>query len=172
MQIIMSDNEQYDDVLLNEKDIIITSARLEYKETNYAIKYVSSVTLDEQHPPRLEAKLALLLSLFALVVLIVYRLTDKVTANGFIICLILLVIAATTAASIQFLAPSRFKLNLTLVNGESATIKSKNERKIHRIHQAITTAVALNRQEPVTNYHGFSHTSDNADQFEMNSGSN
>lgn len=157
MQIIMSDNEQYDDVLLNEKDIVITSARMEYKDSNYAIKYVSSLTLDEQHPPRLEAKLALFLTLFALLVLIVYRVTDKVTSGGFVLCLVLLAVAAVIAATIQFVIPSRFTLNLTLVNGESATIKSKNERKIHRIHQAITAAVALNRQEPVAGYgsHGY-----------------
>jgi len=160
MQTIIHEQMPFDDVLLTEKDIIITSARMEYDNTSYAMKYVSTLTLDEQHPPRLEAKLALALTTVALLVLILYRIFDKVSDAGFIAALLLTLIAATISASILFLAPSRYKLNLTLINGEKITIKSKKERKIHRIHQAITTAVAMNRQDPTLSHSDYGYVSE------------
>lgn len=155
MQTISSQKQPFDDVLYHEKDIIITSARIENENIIYAMKYVSSVLLEEHHPPRTEAKFTLLATLFALCVLIVYRITEKVSATGFSIMLVGVLLGAIVAASILFLLPSRFKLEIHLVNGERVEIKSKNERKIHQIHRAITTAVALNKDglDPNQHYH-------------------
>lgn len=156
----MSDDRPFDDVLLHEKDIIITSARIEYDNTNYAMKYVSSVTLDEHHPPRFEAKLALATTLLALCVLIIYWFTDKVSGVGFTFAFLFILAALFITGGILFLAPSRFRLDMTLINGEKITIKSKNERKIHRIHNAVTNAVAMNRQDPYLNHRERSNSVD------------
>lgn len=163
----MSEDRPFDDVLLHEKDIIITSARIEYDNTNYAMKYVSTVSLDEYHPPRFEAKLALGTTLIALCVLCVYWITDKVSGAGFVFAFLFILAALCITAGILFLAPSRFRLDMMLINGEKITIKSKNERKIHRIHNAVTNAVAMNRQDPYLNHRDRQDYAD-VDDYERN----
>lgn len=149
MQTVIPANQPFDDVLLREDDITVTTARIEINNTSYSMKYVSTMTLAESHPPRQEAKLTLLVSGIAVLALLFYLVTGKVTIIGFAILFVVALLTGSVAAIILWLNPSNYSLDLTLINGEAIEINSSSERYIHKVHQAITAGVALNRQDPI-----------------------
>jgi len=149
MQTISDERYPYDEVLLNEGGIVITSARIEIEKTNYAMKYMSAVTFNESHPPRTEAKFALAACGIALLALCVYLILDKVSFYAFVSLGLLALIGALIAAVVLWINPSSFELAVAMINGEKIQIKSHSEPFIHRVHNAITTGIALNRQDPM-----------------------
>lgn len=149
IQTVISDSDPFDEVLLRENKITVTSTRLEVKNKTYALKYISTVKLTETHPPRGEALFVLLVSLVAIISLIYYTMTDKITNQHFYVYLVLAMVAFLVSALIFWLDPSKFTLELRMVSGEKVEIKSKSERFIHRVHRAVSSSLALNRLEPV-----------------------
>ena len=151
MQTITTESPPFEDVLLRDEELTVTSARIELGKTSYAIKYLSQVTLDATHPPRREAGAVLIICGIALLALVVYLIAGRVNGYAFLWLGLITLIATTVAASILWLNPSRYTLNITMINGEHVHINSSSERQIHDAHRAITTAIALNRQDPMTN---------------------
>ena len=149
IQTVISENDPFDEVLLREGKITVTSTRLEIKNKTYALKYISTVKLTEDHPPRGEAAFVLVTSVVAIIVLIYYNMTDKITQGSFVIYLLLALTAFLIGALIFWLDPSKFTLELRLVSGEKVEIKSKSERHIHRVHRALSSSLAMNRLSPV-----------------------
>ncbi len=133
------------DTLYYDDAIVITSARIARKNNSYAMKYVSSVKLHESEPPRLEALITLCLSLVALIVLLYYRYSDRVTPESFTLLFFVVLCCAAVAGLILVFNPVQFTLLLTLINGERLMIKTKSEKKILKIHHAVMTAIAMNR---------------------------
>jgi len=148
IQTVISESDPFDEVLFREQKITVTSTRLEIKNKTYALKYISMVKLTETHPPRGEALFVLIVSLLAIVALIYYTVSDKITQDSFYIYLALSLIAFGVSLVIFFFDPSRFTLELRMVSGEKVEIKSKSERFIHRVHRALSSSLALNRLEP------------------------
>lgn len=146
----MADHSDHDEELLQEEGITVTRARIQIEQTSHAVKYLATVTLNETHPPRSEARFALGICLFAVLVLIIYLILGKVSVYGFFVLAILVLIGAGIAAAVLWLHPSNFSLDLGMINGEKVQINSTSERHIHRVHNAIKTAIALNRQDQET----------------------
>lgn len=133
------------DTLYYDDAIVISSARIARKNNSYAMKYVSSVKLGETTPPRLEALITLGMSLIALLVLLYYRYSDRVTSESFTLLFFIVLCCAAIAGLILVFNPVHYSLQLTLINGETLMIKTKSEKKILKIHHAVMTAVAMNR---------------------------
>ncbi|MBX2825939.1 MAG: hypothetical protein KTR33_14495 [Gammaproteobacteria bacterium] len=153
MQTITADTYPHDDVLLNENGIIITSARLEIEKTSYAMKYMSAVSFSESHPPRSEARVALFACVLALLALCVYLILGKVTVYAFIALGLIALGGGLIAAFVLWVNPSNYELAVAMINGEKIQITSQSEPFIHRVHQAMTTGIALNRQDPMVQEH-------------------
>lgn len=149
MQTVTPAPQPQDDVLLREGDITVTSARIEINNTSYSMKYVSTMTLAESHPPRKEAKMTLVLVGVAIVALIIYLINGTVGVTGFVSLFTVAALAGSVGAFILWFTPSNYSLDLTLINGEAIQINSQSETYIQKIHQAITTGVSLNRQDPI-----------------------
>jgi len=150
MQSVISENEPFDDVLLREGNITITSTRLEIKNKTYALKYISTVTLSESHPPRGEAMFVMVVSGVALLVVLLYAVLGKVTLGAFFIYFAASLLALATGGLVYWLDPSKYSLKLDLVNGEVVNVDSKSERFVHRVHKALSTSLAMNRLAPET----------------------
>lgn len=150
MQSVISENEPFDDVLLREGDITITSTRLEIKNKTYALKYISTVTLDESHPPRGEALFVVVVSVIALLVVLLYAVLGKVTLGAFLIYFAISLLALAIGGLVYWLDPSKYSLSLNLVNGEVVNVNSKSERFVHRVHKALSTSLAMNRMATET----------------------
>lgn len=148
IQTVISDSDPFDEVLLREGKITVTSTRLELKNKTYALKYISSVKLSQTHPPRGEALFVLFTSVLAIIALIAYMVTGKITQSSFYVYLSLAVLALVIGAFIYWMDPSKFTLEVKLVSGEKVEIKSKSERYIHRVHRAVSSSLALNRLSP------------------------
>ena len=149
IQTVISEKDPFDEVLLREGKITVTSTRLEIKNKTYALKYISTVKLTESHPPRAEAAFVVITSIIAIVALMVYMVSGKISQSGFYIYLLLALTAFIIGALIFWLDPSKFTLELKLVSGEKVEIKSKSERHIHRVHRALSSSLAMNRLSPV-----------------------
>ena len=150
MQSVISENEPFDDVLLREGDITITSTRLEIRNKTYALKYISTVTLDESHPPRGEALFVMVVSIVAVLVVLLYAVLGKVTLGAFFIYIAVSLVALAIGGLVYWLDPSKYSLRLNLVNGEVVNVDSKSERFVHRVHKALSTSLAMNRMAPET----------------------
>lgn len=150
MQSTVAEQLDHDEQLLREENIVITCGRIQIDKTSHAVKYLATVALSESHPPRGEARFAFGICLFALLVLIVYLILGKVSLYGFLVLAVLVTIGAAVAAVVLWLHPSSFTLDLTMINGEKVQINSSSERHIHRVLNAINTAIALNRQDQET----------------------
>jgi len=85
MQSVNSELQSEDEVLLREDDITVTLSRIEVENKTYALRYISTVSLNETHPPRGEARFVIIVALCALVMSVVYGVLDKVTFLGFMI---------------------------------------------------------------------------------------
>lgn len=149
MQTVISDSSPLDDVLLREGDVTITSSRLEINKTTYALKYITTVTLKEVHPPRDEARLVLILAVAALLAVVIYALLGKMSVSSFLIFFGLGMLAAAIGGIVYWLDPSRYTLDLKMINGELVQVSSESERYIHRVHRALRHSLALNSQAPV-----------------------
>lgn len=149
MQTVVSESDPLDDVLLREGDVTITSSRLEINKTTYALKYIATVTLQETHPPREEARMVFLLGLAALITVVVYAVTGKVSISSFLVFFGLALLAAAIGGMVYWLDPSRYTLDLKMINGEQVQISNKSERYIHRIHKALRHSLAVNSQAPI-----------------------
>ncbi len=149
IQSVISESDPFDEVLLREGKITVTSTRLEIKNKTYALKYISTVKLTESHPPRAEAAIVLVTSVVAILALMAYMIAGKITQSGFYVYLVLALTAFAIGALIFWLDPSKFTLELKLVSGEKVEIKSKSERHIHRVHRALSSSLAMNRLSPV-----------------------
>lgn len=150
MENVLTHQTIHDEELLQEGSITITRARIQIEQTSHAVKYLATVTHSETHPPRGEAKFAFGICLFALLVLIVYLILGKVSLYGFLVLAALVIIGATIAAVVLWLHPSNYELDLTMINGEKVKISNASERHIQRVHNALKTAIALNRQDQET----------------------
>ena len=150
MQSVISENEPFDDVLLREGDITITSTRLEIRNKTYALKYISTVTLDESHPPRGEALFVMVVSIVAVLVVMLYAVLGKVTLGAFLIYIAVSLVALAIGGLVYWLDPSKYSLRLNLVNGEVVKVDSKSERFVHRVHKALSASLAMNRMAPET----------------------
>jgi len=150
IQTVISENDPFDEVLLREGKITVTSTRLEVKNKTYALKYIATVKLTEVHPPRGEAAFVLVTSIIAIIALIIYTVTGKIEQSSLYIYLSLALLAFAIGAIIFWLDPSKFTLELKMVSGEKVLIKSKSERYIHRVHRALSSSLALNRLSPVS----------------------
>jgi len=149
MQTLSANQPPFDAVLLQEETITVTSAYIEIEQTSYALKYLSTVSLSESHPPRAEALIALVICAIAVLALIVYLTLGKVSVNGFIVMVLLVLSGAAIAAAVLWLNPSNFVLDMTMINGENIQVRSQSEGYIHRVHKAVTAGIALNRQDTV-----------------------
>ena len=149
MHTVITDRHPYDEVLFSEGDITITSSRIEIESNSHAMKYLSTVALSAQHPPRTEAKIALVASLLALFALMVYLVVGKVTPYAFFFMGLLAIGGAIGSAVVLWVNPSNYVLNLKMINGETIQLASHSESYIHRVHAALTTGIALNRQDPM-----------------------
>lgn len=148
MQIAEHTNEPTDDILLRENDITITGTRLDINNKTYALHYISTVTLDESHPPRGEALFVIVVAVLAIVMSILYAVTGKLTLWGFLVFSLLSLCAFVIGILVYRVDPSRYSLKLKMVNGEEVSINSKSESFIQRVHQALTRSLALSRQSP------------------------
>lgn len=133
------------DTLYYDDSIVISSARIARKNNSYAMKYVSTVKLGETTPPRLEALITLCMSLIALLVLLYYRYSERVTAESFTLLFFIVLSCAAIGGLILVFNPIHYSLRLTLINGETLLIKTKSEKKIQKIHHAVMTGIAMNR---------------------------
>ena len=149
IQTVISENDPFDEVLLREGKITVTSTRLEIKNKTYALKYISTVKLTEIRPPRIEAAVVLLTTVIATIALAFYTISGKVSQSSFAIYLLMVVVAFIIGSLIFWLDPSKYTLELRLVSGEKVEIKSKSERQIHRVHRALSSSLAMNRLSPV-----------------------
>ena len=135
-----------DKVLLRENNITITGSRLEIENKTYALQYISTVVLNESHPPRGEALFVIAVAVLAIVMSIIYVVVGKLTILGFLIFVLLSIFACAIGILVYTLDPSKYSLKLTMLNGEEVNIDSKSESFIQRVHHALNHSLALTRQ--------------------------
>ena len=148
MQSVVSDSAPFDDVLLREGNITVTSSRLEISNTTYALKYIATVTLSELHPPRKEARTVIGLSVLALIAIVIYLILGKMAFNSFLVFALLAILALTVGAAVYWLDPSKYTLDLKMISGELVQVNSTSERFIHQVHAALATSLATNHPQP------------------------
>ncbi len=149
MQSVNSELQSEDEVLLREDDITVTLSRIEVENKTYALRYISTVSLNETHPPRGEARFVIIVALCALVMSVVYGVLDKVTFLGFMIFFLASLVALAIGVLVHNLDPSKYYLILKLIDGEEVEIVKTSESFVHRVHNALATSLARNRLSPV-----------------------
>ncbi len=135
-----------EEILLRENNITITGTRLEIDNKTYALHYISTVVLDESHPPRGEALFVIAVAVLAVVMSVIYVATGKLTMLGFLIFALLSICAFIIGILVYSLDPSKYSLKLNMFNGEEVNINSKSESFIQRVHHALNHSLALSRQ--------------------------
>lgn len=150
MQSVNNELESEDEILLCEDDITVTLSRIEVENKTYALRYISTVSLKESHPPRGEARFVIVVAFCALVMSVVYGVLDKVTFLGFMIFFMASLVALAIGVLVYSLDPSKYYLILKLIDGEEVEIVKTSESFVQRVHNALATSLARNRFSPVT----------------------
>lgn len=150
MQPVITGIEPEDEVLLSEGDITVTHSRIDVENKTYALRYISSVSLHESHPPRGEARFVIIVALCALVMSVVYGVLDKVTLLGFLIFFLASVVALVIGVLVYWMDPSKYYLILKLIDGEKIEVGDTSEAFVQRVHNALTTSLARNRFSTAT----------------------
>lgn len=153
MQSVISVAQPFEEVLLRENDIDITSSRAKLKKVTFSIKYVSKIELQDSRPSRFGTIMALILVVIAAIVLPYYLFTDRISTGMYIATTLLLLIIAALVIGLLWSLQPKHTLILTMSNGDDIKYSDRSELQIHKIYQALTAAIALNQQDPrVTSY--------------------
>jgi len=140
-------SEPINNLLYSDEEITITTARIEVEGASYVAKYISSVKLHEENPTRKHGLLGLVVCAIGSLFLLIYLYIGKISVGVYVVIYLILVILSIMITLYLILAPAVYKLELSLINGQSLTILRSNLSQMNEIHAAIKDAIAYTRME-------------------------
>ncbi len=132
-------------VLFEDSETVVTPSWLKLDNSSYAIRTIVRLDYHESAPPRTSLTLAFFFSLVLIIIsgIHVYRESLPPTLAWIMLAasLILMLIIAWYA----FVVPSKYHLDITLVDGEQLQVFRASTDELTRIHEALTRAMDWHR---------------------------
>ncbi len=136
------------DYLFNETDVRVSSTTIEFGKFTYVLKHLASTNRINKVPPRIQYQMGIVLTLVALLIVIIYIFTGRVTFGW---AAVVYLVAGLSAFIISLLAYWNLKSSYTLVFKDAGgsviqSVMRRDKAVIDRLEKAVKLAVSRNNK--------------------------
>lgn len=144
----LPDSETLSNLLYRDDEVIVTSGRVEMQGVSCASKYISSISMHEDKPSRMQGWMGMGACGIASLALLLYLYLGKISVEVYIVAYLIVVVLAALVTIHLLLVNAYYKVQFDLINGQTFEISRNSEFQIREIHGAIKEALARSRQDP------------------------